>query len=93
MGSVTYNNGATLLLVSAQYNSSNPGCNPPYKNWQGAQNYIGAYAYPALTCFTYTNLTNPSSNPAMDLGSHRTGLCCLQPGTQFGGFRRRPGVR
>ena len=69
MGSVTYNNGATLLLVSAQYNSSNPGCNPPYKNWQGAQNYIGAYAYPALTCFTYTNLTNPSSNPAMDLGS------------------------
>ena len=46
MASAAYNNGATLLLVSAQYDSSKPGCNPPYMNWQGAQNYMGAYRFP-----------------------------------------------
>ena len=87
MGSVPYNNGATLLLVSAQYNSSNAGCNPPYKNWQGAQTYISAYSFPAPTCFTYTNLTNPSSNPAMDLQSQIVrAYAAYNPGFNLSGF-------
>ena len=87
LGSASYNNGAALLLVAAQYNSSNAGCNPPYTNWQGAQNYIGAYSYPALTCFTYTNLTNPSSNPAMDMQSQIVrAYAAYNPGVNVSGF-------
>jgi hypothetical protein len=63
----SYSNGSTELLVSAQYDSSKPGCNPPYMNWTGAQQYINAATFPAPTCFTYTNLTNPTANPPMDL--------------------------
>ena len=87
MASASYNNGSTLLLVSAQYDSSKPGCNPPYKNWQGAQNYITTFAFPVETCFTYTNLTNPSANPPMDLSSQIVRAYALyNPGFNLAGF-------
>lgn len=87
MGSVSYNNGNTLLLASARYDSTIAGCNPPYMNWQGAQSYITAYAFPAVTCFTYTNLTNPSSNPPMDLRSQIVrAYAAYNPGVDLSGF-------
>jgi len=69
LASASYNSGATALLVAAQYDTSNPGCSPAYMNWSGAQQYVVAYASPVATCFTYTNLTNPTANPPMDLRS------------------------
>jgi hypothetical protein len=87
MASASYNGGSTLLLVSAQYDSSRTGCNPPYMDWPGAQNYIGAYAYPVESCFTYTNLTNPSSNPAMDVRSQIVRAYALSnPSFDLSGF-------
>jgi hypothetical protein len=87
MGSVSYNNGNTLLLASARYDSTIAGCNPPYMNWQGAQSYITAYAFPAVNCFTYTNLTDPTSNPAMDLRSQIVrAYASYNPGVDLSGF-------
>jgi len=83
----SYNNGATSLLVSAQYDPTKPGCSPAYKNWVGAQQYIGAYAFPADTCFTYTNLTNPSANPPMDLRAQIVrAYATANPGFDISGF-------
>jgi hypothetical protein len=69
MASASYNAGATTLLLSAQYDSTQPGCNPPYMHWAGAQSYVTAYSNSTPSCFTYTNLTDPSANPPMDLRS------------------------
>jgi len=85
MAFANYNN--TLLLVSGQYDSTKAGCNPPYKNWLGAQSYIGAYAFPVDACFTYTNLTNPSSNPPMDLRSQIVrAYAAYNPSVDLSGF-------
>lgn len=86
-GSASYNNGKTALLVSAHYDSSKPGCNPPYMNWSGALQYIGAYSFPADTCFTYTNLTNPSASPPMDVRSQIVrAYASANPGFDLSGF-------
>jgi hypothetical protein len=69
LASASYNSGATGLLVSAHYDSTLPGCSPAFKTWAGAQQYVPAYSNPVPTCFVYTNLTNPSANPPMDLRS------------------------
>ena len=87
LGSVPYNNGSTLLLVSAHYDSSKSGCNPPYMNWPGAQTYITTYSFPVESCFTYTNLTNPSSNPTMDVRSQiMRAYAAYNPGVDLSGF-------
>ena len=85
--SASYNNGATLLLVSGQYDSTKAGCNPPYKTWAGAQQYVGAFSFAAESCFTYMNLTNPSANPAMDLRSQIVRAYAVSnPGFDLSGF-------
>ncbi len=87
MSSASYNSGTTLLLVSAQYDSTQTGCNPTYTTWQGAQSYVSSYAFPALTCFTYTNLTNPSATPPMDLRSQIVrAYSTYNPGFDLSGF-------
>ncbi|HLK22487.1 MAG TPA: hypothetical protein VKT81_26255 [Bryobacteraceae bacterium] len=85
MAFANYNN--TLLLVSGQYDSTKTGCSPAYMNWQGAENYVTAYAFPVDNCFTYTNLTNPSSNPAMDIRSQIVrAYAAYNPGFDLSGF-------
>ena len=87
MTTASYNSGATLLLLSGQYDATQPGCNPAYTNWQGSQNYIGVYAFPAATCFTYTNLTNPTASPPMDLRSQIVrAYAAYNPGFDLSGF-------
>ncbi|HTS51480.1 MAG TPA: hypothetical protein VMH05_26210 [Bryobacteraceae bacterium] len=87
MASAAYNSGTTALLVSAQYDPTQPGCSPAYTNWSGAQQYVAAYSYPVATCFTYTNLTNPSGNPPMDLRSQIvSAYASYNPGFDLSGF-------
>ncbi|HYL37271.1 MAG TPA: hypothetical protein VEV17_15245 [Bryobacteraceae bacterium] len=87
MASASYNSGATALLVSARYDSTRPGCNPPYMNWTGAQNYVTAYSFSRPSCFTYTNLTNPSATPPMDLRSQIVrAYAAYNPGFDLSGF-------
>ena len=87
MASAAYSSGATALLVSAQYDSTKPGCSPAYKNWAGAQQYVATYSNPLPSCFTYTNLTNPSANPPMDLRSQiARSYASYNPGFDLSGF-------
>ncbi len=87
MASAAYNSGATALLVSAQYDSTRAGCSPAYANWAGAQQYVPAYSNPLPTCFTYTNLTNPVSNPPLDLRSQIVrAYATYNPGFDLSGF-------
>lgn len=85
--SASYNSGATRLLVSGSYDSTKAGCDPPYKTWAGAQQYVGAFSFAAESCFTYANLTNPSANPAMDLRSQIVrAYAVYNPGFNLSGF-------
>jgi hypothetical protein len=87
MASASYNSGATALLVSAQYDGTLAGCSPTYKTWAGAQRYVPTYSNPLPTCFTYTNLTNPSANPPMDLRSQIVSAYgTYNPGFDLSGF-------
>ncbi|MBZ5610855.1 MAG: hypothetical protein LAP38_21540 [Acidobacteriia bacterium] len=87
MASASYNSGATALLLTGQYDSTKPGCSPAYRTWAGAQNYVPAYSYPQTSCFTYTNLTNPSANPPMDLRSQIVrAYATYNPGFDLSGF-------
>ena len=87
VAAASYNNGTTSLLVSAQYDPTKPGCSPPYMTWAGAQQYVGAYSFAAESCFTYTNLTNPSANPPMDLTSQIVRAYALyNPSVNLAGF-------
>jgi len=84
----SYNSGATELLVAGSYDPSKPGCSPAYVKWSGAQNYLPASAVSAPdTCFTYTNLTNPSASPPMDLRSQIVqAYASYNPGLDLSGF-------
>ncbi len=87
MASASYNSGATALLVSAQYDAMLPGCSPAYMNWSGAQQYVATNSSPQPTCFTYTNLTNPSASPPMDLRSQIVrSYASYNPGFDLSGF-------
>lgn len=62
---LSYNSGATVLLVSFIYDTTKSGCNPAYTNWAGMALYQGWIAFansPTDPCFTYTNLTNPTNS-------------------------------
>ena len=90
LSAASYNSnqrGPTALLIAGQYDSTKPGCTPPYQNWKGYLNYIGAYATPPDSCFTYTNLTNPSASPPMDLRSQIVrAYAAYNPGFDLSGF-------
>ena len=87
MASAAYNSGTTALLVASQYNATLPGCSPAYRSWQGAQIYVGTYSPWPASCFTYTNLTNPSANPPMDLRSQIVAAyATYNPGFDLSGF-------
>jgi len=62
------------------------GCSPLQKLARGAKLHHH-FAFPVETCFTYTNLTNPSANPPMDLSSQIVrGVCLYNPGFKMAGF-------
>ncbi len=85
--SVSMNSGATQLFASGIYDPTKRGCAPAYQNWVGAQLYPTATAFPPDTCFTYANLTNPSSNPPMDLRSQIVqAYPTYNPGVDISGF-------
>ncbi|HXP88008.1 MAG TPA: hypothetical protein VN841_24980 [Bryobacteraceae bacterium] len=87
LGTASYNSGATELLVAGTYDVTKPGCNPAYMNWVGYLHYVPTFQFPPDTCFTYTNLTNPSANPAMDLRSQIVrAYANYNPGMDLGGF-------
>ncbi len=87
MGTAAYNSGATALLVSARYDSTQSGCNPAYANWAGTQQYVPAFSNPVSTCFTYTNLTSPSASPPMDLRAQIVqAYASYNPGFDLSGF-------
>lgn len=87
MASASYSSGATALLVSAQYDSTLAGCSPAFMNWTGVQQYVPTYSYPLPACFRYTNLTNPSANPPMDLRSQMVrAYAAYNPGFDLSGF-------
>jgi hypothetical protein len=87
LGTASYNSGATELLVAGSYDTTKPGCSPAYANWSGYLQYIPMFHYPPDTCFTYTNLTNPTANPPMDLRSQIVrAYANFNPGVDLSGF-------
>ncbi|HEV2200140.1 MAG TPA: hypothetical protein VGR73_09980 [Bryobacteraceae bacterium] len=81
------NSGSTQLLVAGSYDPTKPGCSPAYVKWSGAQIYTRLGAFAADTCFRYTNLTNPSANPPMDLRSQIVrAYANYNPGLDLSGF-------
>ena len=89
----SYDDGKTLLLVAAKYDAGRAGCSAAYRNWVGAQQYVSSYSFPASTCFSYTNRTNPSANPPMDLRSQIVrAYAKWNPGFDLSGFQIGPAI-
>lgn len=87
LGTASYESGATELLVGGVYDATKPGCSPAYMNWAGYLKYVPTGYFPPDTCFTYSNLTNPSANPPMDLRSQIVrAYAGYNPGFDLSGF-------
>ncbi|MCC6392557.1 MAG: hypothetical protein IT167_18295 [Bryobacterales bacterium] len=84
----SYDSGKSGLIVHATYDPNRyPACNPPYKSWPGYLDYVDAFHFFKDACFTYTNLTDPTANPPMDIRSQIVrAYATYNPSVDISGF-------